>query len=340
MSDQDATQPADPLSVVVEKPRTEAVIDALEAEGVYDDTRHVEEHDDETVVVPVTARPETVGVREVVTKEGPERFRTLADHLEARGWTADELDRAPGSWAIIGSVVLVDPGDAPRHEELGEALLSLHANADTVLARHGIEGRHREPDVTVIAGVGETETIHTEHGTQYALDLSQVMFSPGNKAERARMQEVVEPGERVFDMFAGIGYFTLPMAQGGAQVTAAEHNPAAFRFLLENAMLNEVSDAIDAYRADCRTVETTADRVVMGYYDAHEYLDAALAALEPGGVVHMHEATPEARLWERPVERLRDAATDQGRTVEIRDRRRVKTHSEGVVHVVVDAAVE
>jgi tRNA wybutosine-synthesizing protein 2 len=141
-------------------------------------------------------------------------------------------------------------------------------------------------------------------------------------------------------MFAGIGYFTLPMARAGAHVTAVERNPTAFQFLLENAVTNGVQDRVDAYRADCRDVEASADRVVMGYYDAYEYLDAALDALDPGGVVHLHEATPEDCLWDRPVGRLRDAANERGRTVEVLDRRRVKSHSEGVWHVVVDARVD
>jgi tRNA wybutosine-synthesizing protein 2 len=165
------------------------------------------------------------------------------------------------------------------------------------------------------------------------------MFSPGNKAERARMGEVVSGGERVFDMFAGVGYFSLPMARAGASVTATEVNPAAFRYLLENAVLNDVGERVRAYRADCRDVTTTADRVVMGYYDAHEYLDAALEALAPDGTLHMHEATPEARLPERPVSRLEAACREHGRSVEVDEVRRVKSHSEGVQHVVVDATV-
>jgi tRNA wybutosine-synthesizing protein 2 len=156
------------------------------------------------------------------------------------------------------------------------------------------------------------------------------------------MGEVVDPDERVFDMFAGIGYFTLPMARAGADVTATEKNPAAFRYLIENAMLNDVSDRVSAFRADCRdvAVDPRVDRVVMGYYEAHEYLDAALAALKPGGIVHLHEATPERLLWDRPISRLRDVAEDAGREVELLDRRTVKSHSEGVAHVVVDARIE
>jgi tRNA wybutosine-synthesizing protein 2 len=78
----------------------------------------------------------------------------------------------------------------------------------------------------------------------------------------------------------------------------------------------------------------------MGYYEAHEYLDSVLPALAPGGVLHMHEATPEALVPDRPVGRLEDAAERAGRAVEVLDVRDVKGYSEGVRHVVVDARVE
>jgi len=343
-----AADPADDLAVVVDQVRTETVIDALRAEGVYDDDRSVREYGEGAVSVPVTAPPEGVAVREVVRQVGEPRLRGLADHLRQRGWTDEEIDRAPASWAVLGTVILVAASDVPRPEEVGEALLALHGEADTVLAREGISGAHREPEVRVLAGEGDTETAHVEHGTTYAMDLAEVMFSPGNKAERARMGEVVSSGERVVDMFAGIGYFTLPMARAGADVSAVERNPTSFQYLLENVRRNGVTDRVRPYRADCRDVleqagsetDLTAERVVMGYYEAHEYLDSALAALEPGGVVHMHEATPEALVFDRPVERLQAAAADRDRSVEVLDRRRVKGYSEGVAHVVVDARVD
>jgi len=150
----------------------------------------------------------------------------------------------------------------------------------------------------------------------------------------------------VLDMFAGIGYFTLPMARVGAEVTAVERNPTAFRYLVENTMRNGVDGLVHPYRADCREVVDAGldggpvDRVVMGYYESWEYLDHALAALAPDGVVHMHETTPENLVFERPIERLEAAAADAGRSVEILDTRRVKSHSEGVVHVVVDGRVD
>jgi tRNA wybutosine-synthesizing protein 2 len=328
------------LAAIVEKPRAEDALAALREEGCYDAERQVAEHGDDAVALPVTKRPRGVSVAAVIERETPPRSRTLDDRLAARGWSDSELAAAPGSWAVIGDVILVTlDAECPRPGEVGEALLELHGNATTVLERRGIDGPHREPDVAVLAGSGETATVQREHGVEYALDLAEVMFSPGNKAERARMGRIVDQGDTVFDMFAGIGYFTLPMAVGGAAVTAVERNPAAFEYLCENVERNAVTDRVATYRADCRSVGATADRVVMGHYDAHAFLDHALEALEPGGTLHYHEATPEQRLPERPTQRIERAAAETDRCVETTTVHRVKTYSEGVVHVVVDAVV-
>jgi tRNA wybutosine-synthesizing protein 2 len=300
------------------------------------------------VAIPVLGAPTETAVDDTREVDLPTRERGLEDLLAERDVSEGTIAAAPSSWAVVGTIVLADFGDvstettldADEREIVGESLLELHGNADTVLARGGVSGTRREPSPDVVAGAGETETVHVEHGTKYAVDFSKVMFSPGNKAERARMGDVVEPGERVFDMFAGIGYFTLPMARAGAEVTAAEINPESYRLLVENARLNHVSDHIEAILGDCRDVETTADRVVMGYYDAHEYLDSALDTLASDGTLHLHEATPQQLFPDRPIDRLTAAADEAGRTVEIADTRVVKSHSEGVVHGVVDAVVE
>lgn len=345
MTDEQDQQPPH-LAAVVRKPDSETTIAALRAESIYDDTRKVREYDENHVALPVTEPPQETAVLEVVEQRDPERRAPGLDSLlRERGWSEESVSCAPSSWAVVGDIVLVSLDsalDATDREEIGEALLDLHGEADTVLARGGVSGTFREPEVEVVAGQGDTETIHTEHGTRYALDFEEVMFSPGNKAERARMGEEVESGERVFDMFAGIGYFTLPMARGGAEVVAVEKNPASFKYLVENVMLNDVQANVEPFRADCRdvAVEPKADRVMMGYYEASKYLDSALDALKPGGVVHMHETTPEDLLWDRPVSRLENAAASRDRDVEILDRRQVKSHSEGVWHVVVDARVE
>jgi tRNA wybutosine-synthesizing protein 2 len=330
----------DDLAAVVEKPHAERAIAALRDEGVYDDSRQVTAHAD-AIAIPVTAEPTETAVATVIERGGPPRATDLDALLDARGWTTAERDRAPASWAVVGDVLLVRvPEDCPRPAELADALLELHGGCETVLERQGIDGAHREPAGRVLAGDEDTETVHREHGIEYALDPQRVMFSPGNKAERQRMGAAVDADEQVLDMFAGIGYFTLPIAAAGATVLAVERNPGAFDYLRENVRRNGLTERVATYRADCRDVPASVDRVVMGHYDAHEYLDSALAALEPGGRLHLHAATPNRLVPERPFERLEDAATRADRRVTERACRTVKTYSEGVSHVVVDATVE
>jgi|GEM_PF-135060 len=421
---------ADPLAAIVPKASGDAVLAALRETGEYDDGRRIREQDDGTLAIPIEGplaaeRQARLGIVEVVRQRDPDpRPTDLGAVLAERGWSGEEIDRAPASWAVVGSVVLVDvPADCPDEAALGAALLDLHREADTVLAREGIDGPTRDPERRVIAGIGDTETVHTEHGVRYGLDLATVMFSPGNQAERARMAALVaagrerdrpvatiaeagdrpgpgdrtagpvasatapasvdpipddvpaldplagasgpdavdpavdavgEPGaegddlsavggpsEHVFDMFAGAGYFSLPAAIAGARVTATEIDAGTFGYLIENAQLNGVGERVSAYLADCRDVAdaVTADRVVMGHYDAHEYLDAAFAALGDDGVLHYHAVVPEAELWDRPRERLERAAEEAGRSIAVADERRIKSYGEGVWHVVVDAVV-
>ena len=66
----------------------------------------------------------------------------------------------------------------------------------------------REPSLEIIYG-DETETVHKENGCLFNLDLSKVMWAKGNNNERLRIAKLVEDGEVVVDMFAGIGYSTI-----------------------------------------------------------------------------------------------------------------------------------
>ena len=85
------------------------------------------------------------------------------------------------------------------------------------------------------------EVCHREGGYSYSLDPRKVMFAQGNRGEKVRMARLVREGHagaRVADMFAGIGYFTIPMAGSGAQVHAMEINPVAFAYLEQNIAKN------------------------------------------------------------------------------------------------------
>jgi Predicted methyltransferase len=205
-----------------------------------------------------------------------------------------------------------------------------------------INGLKREPEVKMLVG-DNTETIHRENHCFFKLDVARIMWSKGNTGERKRMSTLAEDGETIVDMFAGIGYFSIPLAvhSNPAKIYSLEINPVSYGYLKENVVLNKVEDVIEPILGDCREFapKNFADRVLMGYIgNTHEYLDKAVDIVKPGGIIHYHESVPDKLKFERPPQRIIDAAG--GRDVEILNKRIIKKYSPGVYHVVIDARIE
>ena len=256
--------------------------------------------------------------------------------------TPDELKALPRGWQILGEVILVHipPSLQGRKALVADGLLRLYPRCSTVLETHRIAGEYRQPIVEKLAG-DRTETLHKENYVVYKLDAARIMFSQGNFYERRRMGTVGK-SERVVDMFAGIGYFTLPMAVHSRpeKIIAIELNPLSYHYLCENIALNKVEGIVEPVLGDCREKAPVgwADRVIMGYVGrTQEYLPWGIRALKPSGILHYHETTPDRLVFERPIQSVREAAREQGRSAELLNTIKVKKYSPGVWHVVIDA---
>ncbi|MFB6284429.1 MAG: class I SAM-dependent methyltransferase family protein [Halobacteria archaeon] len=333
------------LAVEVDLEYTEHVLREARELGVYDRSRSVINEGDVNHV-PVTRsvqkNPGYFTYGTVVRQPDPVfRRRGLETYLPR-----DFPHPLPGGWSVVGDIVLVKLDGVPDEakQRTGEALLELHPHCNSVFEDHGVSGVTREPDVEHVAGSRETETVHRENGYVFELDVAETMFSIGNAAERVRMEEVTQPEETVYDMFAGIGYFTVPAALSAEKVYAAEINPTAAEYLRRNVDHNGVGKKVEVHEGDCRQYTPTADRVVMGYFDAPEYLDHALNCLNPPGTIHVHAVIPsdgKTELQENIRSKLRSARKETGDTeIVSHEVREVKGYSEGLVHVVDDVSLE
>jgi tRNA wybutosine-synthesizing protein 2 len=201
----------------------------------------------------------------------------------------------------------------------------------------------RTPTIEVIAGDSSTETLHMENGCFYKLDVARVMFSKGNVYERQRIAQLVQDGEVVVDLFAGIGQFSIQIGKHARpkRVYAVEKNLVAYRYLCDNIRINKLGHVVIPLHGDCRDVAPrgTADRVIMGIlHVGHLYLPLALDVLkDKGGVIHYHETAPRKLGFSRALERIAKAAGE--REVEILEKRVVKRYAPGVDHLVVDALI-
>jgi tRNA wybutosine-synthesizing protein 2 len=176
--------------------------------------------------------------------------------------------------------------------------MSKFSRIRTVCLRTGtIKGQLRKPRVKVIA-TNETnkskitETIHKESGIFYKLDARKVMFAKGNINERHRLVKEAKKNEIVLDMFAGIGYFSLPLAKKVKKVYSIELNPDSFYFLNENIKLNKL-DNVQTILGDCSKVlkklHIKADRISMGFLpDPFKFFKYTLEKSKKGTIIHYH----------------------------------------------------
>lgn len=253
------------------------------------------------------------------------------------------MELLPRKWELLGDVLVL---------RLPEPLLDFKAEvarayAEGLHARTvcnevgGITGVCRVPQMEVLWGSG-TETVHRENGILYKLDVARVMFSSGNMEEKKRMASLDCRGETVVDMFAGIGYFALPLAKHASarRVVACEINPVAHGYLVENVALNGVGGIVEPFMGDNRDLpgEGFADRVLMGYVGTTaRFLPKAFSLVKPGGMVHYHVTCPVDEWPERPARDIVRHAS--GRKVDIVRQAEVKSYAPGISHYVVDFRV-
>lgn len=237
----------------------------------------------------------------------------------------------------IGDILILDK----NYQNSDFENLARKHKVKTVMEIDHIQGTKREPVYKVLYG-SDTQTVNKENGCLFKLDLAKVMWSKGNNNERLRIAKLVRDGETVIDMFAGIGYFSIPIGvhANAREVIAIEINPNSYHFLCENIELNKL-DNITPVLGDCmiETPKFRADRIIMGYVKTtHHYLKVAIDSLNEGGILHYHETVPEKLMDSRPIERIVAAA--DGRGVEILKTNKIKKYSPGVWHVVIDARID
>jgi tRNA G37 N-methylase Trm5 len=217
--------------------------------------------------------------------------------------------RMPRRWERFDDFLLLRPGDFQGGPWTDNTLLEVFDDATAKLrfwtavaaavganrvGRKGeISGDERRPLVEMLLGTDDS-IIRKENGIQYCYKVTKSMFSMGNVEERRRMGEVKANGETVLDLYAGIGYYTLPLLvhAGAARVIACEWSEDAISALQAGLSSNDVEVRCTILAGDNRghSLHNIADRVVAGLLpNAWDGLPTALAALrQSGGIIHLH----------------------------------------------------
>jgi len=262
----------------------------------------------------------------VFTKKKQQR-KTLAEVLENR-LPPHLLASLPRALDIVGDIAIIEISpELKAHESLiGEAILTIHKNVRTVLAKVGaVRGTYRLREFEVISGEHRTDTIHKEYGCKYHVDIAKAYFSPRLSQEHNRIASLVKKSETVVDLFAGVGPFSVLIAKNNAdaKVYAVDINPDAIKFLKRNIRINRVENRVTPIIGNARqAIEErllgVADRVIMNLPEkALEFVDTACKAIKPaGGMVHYYAFIRLPGSLENVQLRFSEAVEKTGRKVD------------------------
>jgi tRNA (guanine37-N1)-methyltransferase len=273
---------------------------------------------------------------------GPRHYAERLAHLP-------EAARAllPSSFDQVGDVLMlkVPPALAAYEQDIAKALLETVPRVRTVAHDEGVEGELRVRALRVLAGDPSTETEHVEYGVRIRVDPGACYFSPRLSTERYRVAKLVQPGERVVDLMAGVAPFALVIAKHAqpARVDAVDLNARAVEYARENVRLNKAEGVVFPEHADARAWarahEGVADRVITNLpHSAHAFLEDALRVLKPEGAWHYHGIQAEEDLG-RHLAELASRAKDVGRSLRVTGTRVVRAYSPRERHYAVDFAV-
>ena len=198
---------------------------------------------------------------------------------------------------VIGDIAIVKlrAGTSGDEGRLAEAILLEMKSVKCVYGQEGgIEGDYRLRKLRHLGGEERTTTVHRENGLRLKLDVETCYFSPRLSTERLRIAAQVEDGERVLNMFAGVGPYSVLIAKK-TRVWSCELNEAAFKFHLENNRLNKVEGRVEMIEGDAMDLpkvlggEAKFDRILMPHpLQSNLFLKTALSMLAPRGVVHYY----------------------------------------------------
>ncbi len=209
------------------------------------------------------------------------------------------LHEIPRSFDIVGEAAIIElPEKFLDYGQLiGEAIKSINKNIKAVYAKTtNVSGIYRTPKIVLIWGEDLKYTLYKEYGVTFVVSLGEVYVNPRLAYEHVRVARMVEEGETIIDMFAGIGGFTLHIASRSTSTTyAIDINPEAIKCLALALSLNRIKGKVICIRGDSKSIipkylKGVASRVIMNLpLYSKEFIESALMGLkEEGGIIHYY----------------------------------------------------
>lgn len=231
---------------------------------------------------------------------------------------------------VIGDIAIVKLDDSVKDQgpAVGNAILESMKNVRVVFDQEGgIEGDFRLRKLRHVAGEDRTLTTHRENQLRFTVDVERCYFSPRLSTERLRIADVVQPGELVLNMFAGVGPYSNTISRRKrVKVYSNELNATAFELHARNNRLNKVEDLTVMFGEDAmdlqKSIDVKFDRILMPHPSASDrFLPVAAEMAKPGGRIHYYRQVSGYDLQEAENELSREVRAILGHAPTFRMRK-------------------
>lgn len=139
----------------------------------------------------------------------------------------------------------------PFKHLIGEVMIDKNPGITSAVNKvNNIDNTYRNFQMEVLSGEENMMTKVRENNYTYEFDFSKVYWNPRLSTEHSRITELLKPGDILFDVFAGVGPFAIPVAKKNCTVFANDLNPESHKWLLHNCKLNKVDQKVKVFNLD------------------------------------------------------------------------------------------
>lgn len=212
--------------------------------------------------------------------------------------TENESDELISAFDQIGEIIIVRIPDSllSKKEIIGKTLLDEVKIVRSVFYQaSAVEGEFRTRSLEILAGEDNTETEYREFGCRFTVDVKNAFFSPRLSTERERIANLIQNGEVMTNMFAGIGMFSITAAKKKkCTVYSLDINPVASKLCETNIGLNKLAGNIISINGDASEIikeqlVDKSDRTLMVLPErSDEFLESAINTTKDGGIIHYY----------------------------------------------------
>jgi len=209
-----------------------------------------------------------------------------------------ESQQLISSFDQIGDIIIVRIPESllSKKKVIGETLLKQVKIAKSVFYQtSAVEGDFRTRNLEILAGDNKTETEYKEFGCKFTVDVENAFFSPRLSTERERIANLVQNGETIVNMFAGVGMFSVMIAKKKkCTVYSIDINPIAANLCEKNIKSNKLVGNIVSINGDALQIiqeqlQNKSDRTLMLLPErSDEFLESAINATKDGGIIHYY----------------------------------------------------